>query len=470
MINYFSYYERLYFFIVILPPSNFFKMGKLAILNQPKIFEDTRETLEVVKDTHTDELIISLCGFIGTNIDNVAKTLKEIIEKDYEYHCEIKKLSDFIKSYSIKGNVVKNISRYERYQKLIDGGNELRKQYGASVLTELVIQDIHFVRQEERGEKTAFKSRKKCYIINSIKNQEELELLRLVYRDVHYLIGVFSSVEIREQNLQEEGVQDTELKLLINRDSGEDIPFGQTVRETFTQADFFLRIDSPSKEYLKTKIQRFLHLIFGSKVITPTIDETAMYLAASAAGNSACLSRQVGAALTDEKGEVISVGWNDVPKFGGDLYRSSIGEPTHQNDHRCFNLEKGCWNDKEKNIISNELVNELVKILSDLKVKVSSIPKQKLFEKIRNSRIKSIVEFSRAIHAEMHAIILGSQIAGNKVRNGKLYITTYPCHICARHIIVAGIKEVYYIEPYRKSLTTKLHYDAITEKESEKKL
>jgi hypothetical protein len=48
-----------------------------------------------------------------------------------------------------------------------------------------------------------------------------------------------------------------------------------------------------------------------------------------------------------------------------------------------------------------------------------------------------------------------------------LFITTYPCHNCARHIIVAGIKKVYYIEPYRKSLTTKLHYDAITEDEKD---
>lgn len=49
---------------------------------------------------------------------------------------------------------------------------------------------------------------------------------------------------------------------------------------------------------------------------------------------------------------------------------------------------------------------------------------------------------------------------------GKLYCTTYPCHNCARHIIAAGIKEVYYIEPYRKSLATRLHNDSITEDES----
>jgi hypothetical protein len=44
-----------------------------------------------------------------------------------------------------------------------------------------------------------------------------------------------------------------------------------------------------------------------------------------------------------------------------------------------------------------------------------------------------------------------------------LYSTTYPCHNCARHIVAAGIRKVVYIQPYRKSLAMKLHYDAVSE-------
>jgi len=65
----------------------------------------------------------------------------------------------------------------------------------------------------------------------------------------------------------------------------------------------------------------------------------------------------------------------------------------------------------------------------------------------------------------MLAIIQGGQKAGDKIKNGKLYTTTYPCHNCARHIVAAGIREVYYIEPYRKSLAIKLHNDSLTEDE-----
>jgi deoxycytidylate deaminase len=81
--------------------------------------------------------------------------------------------------------------------------------------------------------------------------------------------------------------------------------------------------------------------------------------------------------------------------------------------------------------------------------------------------VKDLIEYSRSGHAEMHAIILGSQITGSQMINGKLFCTTYPCHNCARHIILAGIKIVYYIEPYVKSLGLKLHNDSITENEKE---
>jgi deoxycytidylate deaminase len=86
---------------------------------------------------------------------------------------------------------------------------------------------------------------------------------------------------------------------------------------------------------------------------------------------------------------------------------------------------------------------------------------------VTKSKVRDLIEFSRSIHAEMHAILLGSQTAGERVKGGKLFSTTYPCHSCARHIIASGIKEVYYIEPYRKSLGTKLHDDAITEDEGD---
>jgi len=216
--------------------------------------------------------------------------------------------------------------------------------------------------------------------------------------------------------------------------------------------------------HIDIKLQRFLNLLFEHEIVTPTTDETAMYLASSAAGNSACLSRQVGACITDSEGEVLSIGWNDVPKVNGGVYQTDLKNPTF--DKRCMNRGNGiCFNDKEKNEITNLLVEDIISkgLISDLK-------KSELTSVIKKSRIKELIEFSRAVHAEMLAIISGSQKSGSKMIGGKLYCTTYPCHNCARHIIAAGIKEVYYIEPYRKSLAVKLHDDAITENEANEHL
>lgn len=45
-----------------------------------------------------------------------------------------------------------------------------------------------------------------------------------------------------------------------------------------------------------------------------------------------------------------------------------------------------------------------------------------------------------------------------------MYVTTYPCHNCAKHIVASGIRRVVYIEPYPKSRASKLYRHAITDK------
>ena len=127
-------------------------------------------------------------------------------------------------------------------------------------------------------------------------------------------------------------------------------------------------------------------------------------------------------------------------------------------------MESGiCFNDREKRVIAELLIDVLVKdkvIGADVAAKAVDLV-------IGNSKVKDLIEFSRSIHAEVHAILAASQLNGDRIKGASLYCTTYPCHSCARHIIAAGIKEVFYIEPYRKSLATKLHYDAITEDDSD---
>lgn len=420
-----------------------------------------RPLKEKIINTHSEELVIGLCGPIGTNMNFLTERLVEILTEKFAYKCIVIKLSDLIKKH---GDITLNqgASEFERYQALIDGGNKLRNTYSSAVLAELAINEITVNREEEKSSSKSeeFKSQRVCFIIDSIKNKEEFELFKLIYREIFYFIGVFSPMEIRVKNLKNKLMKEEEIYKLIDRDSGEEYEHGQMVTDTFVRSDFFLRIDDSSSSHIDVKILRFLNLLFEASIITPTIHENAMYLATSAAGNSACLSRQVGACITDSKGEVLSVGWNDVPKVDGGVYQSALEQNT--SDKRCMNIGVGeCFNDKEKKIITKELTDVLID-----KGIIKEDDRLKTIEVIKKSRIKELIEFSRAVHAEMLAIIFASQKSGSMIIGGKLFCTTYPCHNCARHIIASGIKEVYYIEPYRKSLALKLHDDAITENEN----
>lgn len=49
---------------------------------------------------------------------------------------------------------------------------------------------------------------------------------------------------------------------------------------------------------------------------------------------------------------------------------------------------------------------------------------------------------------------------GISCRGGTLYVTTFPCHNCAKHLIAAGIDRVVYVEPYPKSKALEFHGDS----------
>jgi deoxycytidylate deaminase len=82
-------------------------------------------------------------------------------------------------------------------------------------------------------------------------------------------------------------------------------------------------------------------------------------------------------------------------------------------------------------------------------------------ETLRDSQLMDIIEFGRVIHAEMSAIADAARL-GRATKDATLFCTTFPCHICAKHVVAAGIDRVVFLEPYPKSLSLKLHNDSIT--------
>lgn len=431
---------------------------KLNRIEYKERADKEKDSSHVLDSTYTDEIVIALCGQLGTDLKFIEKTLYDCLTEDYGYDCEEISLSSYI--FEKKGTLPPK-NAYERIVKGMELGNQLREEFSTHILADYAIQHISDTRIQETKqtdlEKGKFQSRRKCFIINSLKHPAEYRQLQKTYENAFYLLGIFSPYEDRYKSLQKEFHKKDcdKIDTLINRDTAEDMQNGQKVEDVFVHADYFIRTSSEATDVTE-KINYFLTLLFDYGVNTPTLDERAMYQATSAGANSACLSRQVGACITDADGNILSIGWNDVPSFGGGVYQRGKSE-----DERCYNTG-GCANTLRKEKIVNTITSILLKenIIDENRVEDTA-------KILKKNGFKDLIEFARSIHAEMHAIIVGSQNTARKMIGGKLYCTTYPCHNCARHIVLAGIKEVYYIEPYRKSLCMELHKDAMTEKESE---
>lgn len=413
-----------------------------------------------IEGRRVDEIIIAFCGPVGCNLADVIRSTRAQFE-EYGYVTEHIKVSDIIRKHfkahgfppEFSESPVDALSGMKRYTTLQDLGNELRKKYDPPILAALAMQEIAVHRTISKGAEA--KAPKTVYIIDQLKHPEEVELFKLVYGEIFYLIGVLSPEKIRFNYLtRTERISKHDAQYLIERDRNElNASHGQKLEKTLQKADYFIRNNQDSVSNLAAPCQRFAALVHGKNGITPTTDESGMYAAYSASLKSACLSRQVGAAIVNKEGNVISLGWNDVPKFGGGLYTSDI-----TNDQRCIYHGAKCYNDIHK----THLIDDIVSIIS-AKVEVTQETKNELAKLIqKETRAGSIIEFSRAIHAEMEAILGLARSQGNSTDSCVLYTTTFPCHNCARHIIAAGIKRVVYIEPYEKSLALDLHEDAIT--------
>ncbi len=383
---------------------------------------------------------------IGSGATTVAEMLKEKIEENFGYEASIIKVSGLINDRAESlGEARVNDADPDRVERLQLLGNRLRDRNSSDVLAILSIDKINSSREDaENGE-----DRRYCTIIDSLKNPEEVAVLRKVYGDLFWLVGVFAPEEKRISRLENNLGNSAYLAKIKDADYDEGVDFGQSVRKTMNYADVFFRNDGDNIDGISKSVDRLLNLVFGTGVQTPTRDEYAMQAASGVSLNSACLSRQVGAVIVSSSGEIIGQGANDVPKFKGGTYNVDDGS----GDNRCYKWKAcQCWNDHHKDRLLDQISNKVS----------GAISREELRSGLRKTDVKNLIEFSRAVHAEMEAIISVARQGKGGLVGSKLFTTTFPCHNCARHIVASGIETVIYIEPYPKSLALTLHSDAIT--------
>ena len=391
-----------------------------------------------LKKPKGSELVLGLITTVGTETDQVVKSIGDQLE-NFEYSVEVINVSKDIIS-QFEGDTSKFSNEYERISHYMDLGNEIRNQSeDASILMKGVASHIYKKRDiDEKG--NAIPKERMAYIIKSIKHPDEVEFLRDTYGYGFHLIGVTSSNERRKEYLvNRKHLKSDQADELLRRDENEEIKQGQHTQDAFQLSDYFVNVTADSDQ-THNAIERLMDLLFGNPYISPNFDEYAMFMAYASSLRSADLSRQVGAVVS-KNNEILSMGANDCPRYGGGLYwpvEEEHGKYCDVPDGRDYMIGYDS-NKFQQNILIENLLNTFdIPITDETK------------EKVKQAGIGDLTEYGRVVHGEMEALLTCSR---NNIscRDATLYVTTFPCHNCAKHIIAAGITRVVYIEPYPKS-------------------
>ncbi len=376
----------------------------------------------------------------------------------YGYRVECVRLSELMRKVQ-GGEFLADIEREDqRVLQHMDAGDAIRHQADRNdAVAGLAVVEIADYRAEQCEGNEAVET---VFVLDSLKHPAEVASMRRIYGDRFILISVHSPTSARREALtlkvgKSYGRPDqasrflTVVDKIMGRDEHDDQHgFGQNVRDAFVEGDVYVSTENAAK--LADGISRYLDLFFGNPFLTPTRDEYAMFQTHAAALRSADLSRQVGAAICTADGEIVAVGCNEVPKaFGGQYW------PGDEPDRRDYELGY----DSNVKYRDRALTEAFDQLNADRQMG-DGVSVEDFMSSLSGTRLASITEFGRTVHAEM-AALLDAARRGASVDGKRLFTTTFPCHNCARHIIGAGIREVVFREPYEKSLAGELHSDAV---------
>lgn len=396
------------------------------------------------------ELFIGLVGPVGSDLNLVCTELEENLAR-VGYKTQVIRLSAIFKNIMAFDQADPEFED-ERIKRRMKEGTELRKKTeDGAVVAFMGIADIREIRKEAPNGEFEKPLKKTAYIFRSLKHPDEVFALRTIYGKLFFLVSAYTSRHKRVDILAERIAKShndpnvdqwrKQAEMLVVTDELEEgTDLGQDVTDAFPLADLF--VNAGSRTEVADDIKRFIELFFGHPFHTPRPRELAMYFAKSAALRSADLSRQVGAAIVDSNNELITTGCNEVPKFGGGVYWPG------KQDYRDFQYKGGLDSSSE---YKQKIVGQVVQKFHDNRLLNSVLQNKKPNEvteyllsedgdKIfKGTQIFDLLEFGRPIHAEMNAIT-SAAARGLSIAGSTLYSTTFPCHMCARHIISSGIK------------------------------
>ncbi|HAO7481226.1 TPA: deoxycytidylate deaminase, partial [Escherichia coli] len=196
-------------------------------------------------------------------------------------------------------------------------------------------------------------------------------------------------------------------------------------------------------DILKAQLAWYVSLMLHPGLVSPTSMERVMQLAYSAKLNSGCISRQVGAVVTDINNSIKSVGWNDVAKGQISCALRTVRGVLTNNDNDTYSHYE----------LNNEPFRaqmEIIRVkLDERQESLKGMTVPYCFKDIKNNLdSKGNQVHTRSLHAEENAFLQLSKYGSVGIEGGRLYTTASPCELCAKKAYQLGIKEIIYIDPY----------------------
>ena len=335
-------------------------------------------------------------------------------------------------------------------------GNNIR-QYGSAKAQENTNEEISTLARKINAiikmleDENIYEKKPTFIVIDAIRNPYEVLYFKERYA-AFYLMSITTDNKIRKNNLYSMDYRDSEIAELdteeypnkskeLNKSYVE-----QDIQKCVELSDIFVYNNGKNTEdnvELKEQLIKFFSLVLHPGLITPSPLERAMQVAYVAKMNSGCVSRQVGAAVTNEGYSIKSIGWNTVPQGQTPCDLCCFEDLIKKNDKNAYSDYE--LEDEEFRRFLNSAYDEYKKSECSLKGLPHSFCFKDFYTTMKNQKNQV---YTRSLHAEENAFLQLAKYGSVGIENGKLFTTASPCELCAKKAYQLGIKEIYYIDIY----------------------
>jgi deoxycytidylate deaminase len=306
-----------------------------------------------------------------------------------------------------------------------------------------VVKQVHAF-QQQRREKTFI-------VIDAIRNP--LEAIFFQDRYASFFLVAVSTPEgdrirrLRAQRYSEEDIASLDRTEYTPHDLDEpDFYSVQDIQACLQRADLYISnpdVMSEVNKYqtLANQLIRFVSLIRRPGITTPSAVERCMQIAYTAKLNSGCISRQVGAVVTDKNYSVRAVGWNDAP-------HGQVPCNLRNRDDLIGGVDSEAYSQFERTD-GKYLAHFRQSTARFIAIELNGRNNAFCFKSEYNAFTgeKNQVH-TRSLHAEENAFLQVSKYGLAAIEGGILFTTASPCELCAKKAYQLGVTKIVYIDPY----------------------